>query len=200
MRQPCSFTAIMIGARKYLPAFLVTMFFFHSFGQPSVENSGNKLEPAADSRKFTEGVFPLSDSTPFIVGDIYITGNHKTKQYIVERELSFKKGDTVYLPDLVRAFQKGHDNLINTHLFNDVVVYLKRFRGYIADIEIDVKERWYIFPVPYLVPVDRNLAAWAARNYSFSRVDYGLKYTQFNFSGRNDNLMAWLITGYSQQV
>jgi outer membrane protein assembly factor BamA len=80
------------------------------------------------------------------------------------------------------------------------VISLRGFRGFIADIQIDVKERWYIFPLPYIRPVDRNFAAWAEKNYSLSRVDYGLKYSHYNFTGRNDNLRVWLITGYSQQV
>jgi len=32
------------------------------------------------------------------------------------------------------------------------------------------------------------------------RLDYGLKYSHYNFTGRNDNLRIWLITGYSNQV
>ncbi|HXB42498.1 MAG TPA: POTRA domain-containing protein [Puia sp.] len=139
-------------------------------------------------------------ATPFTVGNIYISGNKKTKPYIILRELTFKKGDSVYLPELVKAFQLAHDQLINTLLFTSVVVSLKGFRGYQADVEIDVIERWYIIPVPYFKPVDRNLTVWQEHNYSLSRVNYGLKYTQNNFSGRNDNVIVWLITGYSQQA
>ena len=141
-----------------------------------------------------------NSNIPFIIGDIYITGNRRTKNYIVERELSFVKGDSISLPELVKAFEKARDRLINTHLFNDVLVFLKTTHGYVVDIEIDVKERWYIFPLPYFRPVDRNLSVWQENNYSLSRVNYGIKYTHYNFTGRNDNLIAWLITGYSRQV
>ncbi len=68
------------------------------------------------------------------------------------------------------------------------------------DVNIDVKERWYIFPLPYARPVDRNFTAWAQQGYSLSRFDYGLKYSQYNFTGRNDNLRVWLITGYSREI
>ena len=137
---------------------------------------------------------------PYTVGRIYITGNQKTKNYIILRELSFQTGDTLSLHELVRGFSMGHDRLINTHLFNDVVIFLREFRGYTADIEIDVKERWYIFPLPYFKPVDRNLTAWAQRDYRLDRVNYGGKFTYYNFTGRNDQLTAWLITGYARQV
>jgi len=133
------------------------------------------------------------------IGNINIQGNRKTKNYIVERELSFKKGDTLTLGQLVTAFRTAHDRLINTHLFNEVVLYVKDFSGYNVNVEIDVKERWYIFPVPYFKPVDRNFTAWSQKHYSLSRVNYGGKFTHYNFTGRNDNLTAWLITGYARQ-
>src|SRR5436305_15215461 len=85
-------------------------------------------------------------STPFVVGDIYIEGNKKTKPYIITRELPFKSGDSIYLPELVKAFEISRQQLINTSLFIDVVVALKSFRGYQVDILIQVKERWYVFP------------------------------------------------------
>lgn len=136
---------------------------------------------------------------PYTVGQIIITGNRKTKNYIIARELAFKSGDTLTLAELVKSFQLAHDRLFNTHLFNEVIVYLKGFRGYIADVQIDVKERWYIFPLPYFKPVDRNLSAWAQKGYKLNRVNYGAKFTHYNFTGRNDNLTAWLITGYARQ-
>lgn len=134
-----------------------------------------------------------------IVGTIGIEGNRKTKDYIITRELSFRQGDTLTLSALVSAFRTAHDRLINTHLFNDVVVYAKSFNGYVVNVQIDVKERWYIFPVPYFKPVDRNFTAWSQKHYSLSRVNYGGKFTHYNFTGRNDNLTAWLITGYARQ-
>src|ERR1700756_3284494 len=83
----------------------------------------------------------VSDTTrAYTVGKIFITGNKKTKNYIIERELSFRSGDSISLHDLVTAFQMAHDRLINTHLFNEVVIYLKNFRGYEADVQIEVKE------------------------------------------------------------
>ena len=63
---------------------------------------------------------------------------------------------------------------MNTTLFNDVVVALKSFRGYYVDIIISVKERWYIFPLPYLKPIDRNLTEWATQGLGFDRLNYGL--------------------------
>ncbi|MEP7280204.1 MAG: POTRA domain-containing protein [Bacteroidota bacterium] len=142
----------------------------------------------------------LPKPLPFVINEIFISGNKKTKAYTITRELPFKKGDTVYLAELVASFQRSKELLINTRLFNEVIVSLKGFHGYRVDIQIDVQERWYIFPVPYFRPIDRNLAAWAEKDYSLSRVNYGVKFLHSNFTGRNDRLRMWLITGYTRQI
>ena len=136
----------------------------------------------------------------FTINGIFISGNKKNKAYIIGRELTFKIGDSVLLPELVAKFQRSKELLINTRLFNEVVISLKGFHGNLVDIQIDVKERWYIFPIPYFKPADRNLAAWADKNYSLSRINYGLKFSHYNFTGRNDKLRLWLITGYTKQI
>ncbi|MFI5153873.1 MAG: hypothetical protein ACHQET_11100 [Chitinophagales bacterium] len=170
------------------------------YGQVSSSDS-TKVFP--DSSRIPDKMHNSTNSSrknPFIVGEIFISGNRKTRNYIIERELPFKRGDTIYLSDLVMQFAYAKDRIINTRLFNDVVISLKGFRGFIADIQIDVKERWYIFPIPYVKPADRNFTEWADKNYSLSRLNYGLRYSQYNFTGRNDYLRLWLITGYTQQV
>ena len=157
--------------------------------------------PAADTH--IPHAAPASDTlNPIVcvVGDLLIKGNRKTRTYIVTRELSFKTGDTLTLGQLVKDFRDAHDRLINTHLFNEVVVFARSFNGRVVDVEIDVKERWYIFPLPYFKPVDRNFAAWSQKHYNLNRINYGAKFTYYNFTGRNDNLTAWLITGYAQQL
>lgn len=139
-------------------------------------------------------------NTTFVIGEIVVTGNKRTKEGIVLRELPFKAGDSMQLPELVKKFETARQQLINTRLFNEAIVSLKSFRGVTVDIAIDLKERWYIFPVPYLKPVDRNLSEWAKQGYGTDRLKYGFKFMHYNFSGRNDKLRVWLITGYTKQI
>jgi len=145
-------------------------------------------------------VIPPTQGRLYTVGDIFISGNKITKSFTITREMPFHTGDSVTLQQLTRYFAQAREHLINTRLFNEVTVSLKDFRGYTVDINISVKERWYIFPLPYVRPVDRNFTAWAQQGYSLSRFDYGLKYSQYNFTGRNDYLRVWLITGYSREI
>jgi outer membrane protein assembly factor BamA len=172
--------------------------------QPAIGNrpTPNDTLPFArpDTLPSSVVIIPPYQGPLFIVGNIYISGNRVTKAFTITRELPFKTGDSLTLQQLTQYFTEGREHLINTKLFNAVTISLKDFRGHTADISIDVKERWYIFPLPYARPVDRNFTAWAEQGYSLSRFDYGLKYSQYNFTGRNDNLRVWLITGYSRQI
>ncbi|HZG25532.1 MAG TPA: POTRA domain-containing protein [Chitinophagaceae bacterium] len=141
-----------------------------------------------------------SKTNLFLVGAIVISGEKKTKHFVIEREIPFKVGDSVSLNKLVEQFEVARRQLMNTRLFNEVVVSLKRFVGHNVEVQVDVKERWYIFPVPYFKPIDRNLSEWAKQGYGLDRVNYGAKLSWYNFSGRNDKLKAWFITGYTQQI
>jgi len=177
---------------KYLLLFLMILGFLHG-------NAGN-LQLSGDTIPTPVQIIPPNEGTKFVVGQIFISGNRITRGYIIERELPFKSGDSVTLQQIIRYFSESREHLINTRLFNDVKVSLKEFRGYTIDVNIEVKERWYIFPLPYIRPVDRNFTAWAETGFSLKRLDYGLKYSQYNFTGRNDNLRIWLITGYSREI
>lgn len=136
----------------------------------------------------------------FIISDIVFTGDKKTKPYIIQRELPFKTGDSITLVELVNKFSQARRQLMNTRLFNDVVLSLKSFKGYLVEVQVDIKERWYLFPIPYFKPVDRNLSEWAKQGYGLQRVNYGAKLSYYNFTGRNDKLKAYFISGYTRQV
>ena len=148
---------------------------------------------------------PVADSSVaaaarFIVGEIFINGNRKTKASIILREIPFHPGEEYPLQDLVKKFEDARRQLMNTTLFHTVVVAAKSFEGNKIDIVVDVKERWYLFPVPYLKPVDRNLNQWIVeQKASLSRVNYGAKVLYNNATGRNDKFRLWLIAGYTKQ-
>ena len=142
-----------------------------------------------------------NQTAPFVIRNIFITGNKKTKASIILREIPFKPGDRFQLQELVSKFEDARKQLMNTTLFHEVTVALKSFEGYNVDILVDVKERWYIFPLPYFKMVDRNLNQWLVQHKaSLDRVNYGVKLIYNNVTGYNDKLNIWLMSGYTQQV
>jgi outer membrane protein assembly factor BamA len=135
-----------------------------------------------------------------LVGEVKVNGNKKTKEYIILREVPFKKGDRLPAADLEKVLIQAKQQVMNTLLFVDVNVYVAAKKGNVLVINVDVKERWYFFPLPYFRLVDRNFNQWwVEQKRSFDRVNYGLKFIQNNVSGRNDNLDIWFINGYTQQ-
>jgi outer membrane protein assembly factor BamA len=168
----------------------------------SAQNAGVGDVALIDQNKdsTTEAVIPARVK-PFIVRNIVILGNKRTRPDIILREIPFKPGDVYLLQDLVVKFEVARRQLMNTSLFHEAIVALKSFEGYNMDVLVEVKERWYIFPVPYFKPIDRNLNQWLVeQKASLKRVNYGGKLLYNNVTGRNDKLKFWLINGYTKQL
>lgn len=140
-------------------------------------------------------------STKVSIRNILITGNKKTKNYIIGREITFQEGSAYSIAEILSGVQTSRQNLMNTALFVDASVNFTNWVNDSIDIYADVKERWYFFPLPYLKPIDRNLNVWI-KDYDLSldRVNYGMKFIGQNITGRNDRLNAWLINGYTQRA
>lgn len=150
----------------------------------------------------TDGNNTPTDTTHlFTVKEISIEGNRQTREATILRELSFTEGSTYSLPVLVRKFAQAKKQLLNTTLFHEVTVSLQSMQGYDAHIKIDVKERWYIFPFPFVKTVDRSFGEWVKeQNMDWNRVNYGIRIKHFNATGRNDKLSLYFMNGYTKQL
>lgn len=138
---------------------------------------------------------------PLLIAEIKIVGNKRTKQYIILRELMFKSGDIIAQEKLENILEISKNQVFNTALFLETKISYQSLPGNIINITVSVKERWYFFPLPYFKLVDRNFNQWwVDENRSLDRVNYGIKFTQYNLTGNNDGMDIWLINGYNQQV
>ncbi len=135
-----------------------------------------------------------------VIGEIIITGYKKTKPYLIERDIPFKKGDIVKRTELNKLLELGRQQVMNTSLFVEASVKVINQISDIVYVEVNVKERWYLFPLPYFRMIDRNFNTWwVEHNHSLERINYGIEFLQNNVSGRNDNLNISLVNGYTQQ-
>jgi outer membrane protein assembly factor BamA len=144
----------------------------------------------------------LPDSNSlYIIRDIAITGNAKTKPDIILREVPLQVDGRYTLAQIVDQFQITKQQLMNTTLFRNVVVSLKSLQGYNAYISIDVEERWYVYPIPFVRAVDKSFHQWwSETDRSMNRVNYGVRVSHKNFTGRNDQLNLRYMNGYTKQV
>jgi outer membrane protein assembly factor BamA len=188
---------MIVKFKFYFFTSLLLFSFFVAKAQTFEMDAGN-----VDSKSGSSAVAGFDTTyTPFIVRHIYITGNKKTRANIIRRELGFDEGEHFALPALVGKFENARRQLINTALFHEAVVSLKSLVGYEVDVLVSVKERWYIFPVPYFKIIDRNLNQWWVESKrSLDRVNYGAKFFHNNLTGRNDQLNIWLTNGYAKQA
>ncbi len=135
------------------------------------------------------------------VRSIKISGNKKTKDYIILREMKLKAGQQVKAAILLEKLNASQPLIYNTNLFSTVTVTPVMIGTDAVDIYIEVLERWYIYPTPYLKLTDRNFNDWwTTHDHDFKRVIYGIKYADFNLSGRGDQLNIYLLTGYARNI
>lgn len=144
---------------------------------------------------------PGDSAQKLFLKDIIVKGARQTKVYIVLREIPFKKGDTLINSKLHDALQLARQQVYNLTLFNEVQLVANVSDSNAISITVQLKERWYIFPVPQFQLVDRNFNVWAKTyHYSFDRVNYGLKFVHYNLTGRKDPLRIYLLNGYSRNI
>jgi outer membrane protein assembly factor BamA len=140
------------------------------------------------------------DSTLYLhINNITVKGNKKTKDYIILREAQLIKGDSIITAELYTTIEQARLNVYNTTLFNEVKINTIAVDAFTIDIEIEVKERWYVFPTPQFKLVDRSLNEWIkVYNADLQRVIYGVKFAHYNISGRRDQLRFYLLNGYNR--
>ena len=99
------------------------------------------------------------DNIEHQISKIIITGNKITKESIILRELSFKKGDLIDISKLKKIEDESKVNLTNLNLFNFITISNTVNEKNII-ILIEVIERWYIWPYPILEISERNFNVW----------------------------------------
>lgn len=161
----------------------------------SAQNIDVSANPAA---AFTAGKDSLAK---IIIGAINISGNKKTKEFIIRREIQLKHGDTITVKSFGDELQKLQQQVYNTNLFLEVKLSVEEAGASIANINIAVKERWYIFPIPWFQLFDRNINEWIQKyNADFDRVIYGAKFTHYNLTGHRDVLRLTLLNGFTRNI
>ncbi len=161
--------------------------------QPSVIYDKARLKIVAFIQDYAHG-------QEWTIGKIVLEGNRITKNYIIMREVPVRQGQKVAASDLLGLLESSRLNLLNTQLFLEVIPSIDSANESEIHLRFLVKERWYIFPLPYLNIVDRNPNQWLfEQNADLNRVNYGIKFTWENVSGRRDQVRFNLINGYSRQ-
>ena len=89
------------------------------------------------------------DGSVVIIGQVNLIGNKVTRDKIIYREIEFKPGDTLTRSELDQRKRSSTSNLINRSIFNFVTFEEINNEG-VTDIDVEVTERWYIWPIPII--------------------------------------------------
>ena len=135
------------------------------------------------------------------VKNILVTGNKKTKRFVILREMQIREGDSVLVDNLTQELEKAKVYIYNTTLFSEVEIYHLLLNHNELDIVISVKEKWYFLPIPHLELADRSFNEWVKIHHAdFARISYGIRFTHQNFSGRRDELAVVLVNGFKRNI
>lgn len=167
--------------------FLIFLFFLNFF--IPVSGLGNTIGSTTDT---------IPPDT-IIISRLIITGNNITRSSIIRRELLIHENDTLLSTVFERAAERTRENLMNTNLFNFVTISNQKISETGSVVIIDLKERWYIMPIPIFELVDRNFNEWV-KSGDWSRVNYGFYLNWDNFRGRNESVKFQFRWGYSQRI
>jgi outer membrane protein assembly factor BamA len=146
-----------------------------------------------------EAVIP-DQNVSFTIKEIAVSGNKRTRNSTILRELSFQAGEAYALPVIIDKLEQTKRQLMNTSLFRNVVVSLRSLQDHDVYVTVDVEEKWYFFPEPFLRVANGTFSQWNERGRKLDHLNYGLKLTQYNFSGRGDKMHVNFTNGYTKKV
>lgn len=138
----------------------------------------------------------------FVIENVILEGNKRTKDLVIYNELDLLPGDTVYVSKFAIRKLVNEKRLLSTALFTGVEINIKNWNveNKTGDIHIVMQENWYLYPSLIFELADRNFNVWwTEQNRDFSRVNYGLGIDHINLTGRKDKLKLKVQHGYTRK-
>ncbi len=130
------------------------------------------------------------------IHSVEINGNKATKPAVILRELLIKPSHQYDKNDLEYLTDQSKNRLLNLNLFNAVDVHIKHSDSTI--LVVDVVEKWYIWPIPFIEFSDRNFNVWSDLDFDPNRTNFGLYLFTYNLWGMNHTLKTSFVQGYNE--
>ncbi|MFD3002200.1 BamA/TamA family outer membrane protein [Pontibacter toksunensis] len=133
-----------------------------------------------------------------IIAGVTLAGNEVTKEQVMQQELTFAPGDTVEAGELEQLLEQNRKRIFNLRLFHFVNYSYTCDQGFVQ-VQYEVQERFYLYPVLIFDFADRNFNAWLERK-DWSRIDYGASLVRRNFRGRNEDVRVRVQRGFNKRL
>lgn len=134
------------------------------------------------------------------IGEIRFEGNRLTRRNVLIREMSIDRGAVVPRDSLDAVLETNRLRLMNMALFTDVTL-VRHWQGVDSmDLEIRVREQWYIIPELSFQLADRNFNVWwTEQGRDLSRTNLGVTLKHRNFRGNTETLGVTAQLGYTRK-
>lgn len=99
--------------------------------------------------------FFLMAQNKVLIKEISITGNKKTKEWVILRYMTFHVNDSIEEKKLTENITQSQQNIYNSGLFT-LVKLSHTIEKNVLSLQIEVVERWYIYPKGGLALEERN--------------------------------------------
>lgn len=134
------------------------------------------------------------------ISAIHIVGNKKTQSVVILREMSIKIDDIVCFDSVENILHLNYQRLYNLNLFTDIQLSWTAIDSNRIEINVTLKEQWFLLPQADIQLADRNINVWwKEQNHDLSRINLGLYLLHKNLTGRMDKLSTSMHLGYTQQ-
>jgi outer membrane protein assembly factor BamA len=131
-----------------------------------------------------------------MVSTIRIEGNKRTKDFVIKKEMLLEEGKTYSSDSLDYYIEVSENRVMNTNLFNSVSIVFAEVDDEI-NLLVQVTEKWYDWPIPFVEFSDRNFNVWSNFSFDPTRTNYGIYLFNYNLWGRNHTLKTSFIRGYN---
>jgi outer membrane protein assembly factor BamA len=132
-----------------------------------------------------QDTLPAASLTLGRIDTIFVSGNGKTKEYVILNEMTLKPG--MMLTQELLEFDRNR--IYSLGLFTRVDIYYDSL-GTVRFLLVDVRERWYLVPFPL----------FGFRDGDTKRPYFGAGVLHNNVGGRNQKLYAAFTLGYDPSV
>lgn len=95
-----------------------------------------------------------------LVKDISVSGTQRTKDFVILREVPLTAGDSLNMSEWDLFVAEVTRNITNTGLTNFVEVTADTVSDGVITIDVEILERWYIWPNIIFSLAETNFNSW----------------------------------------
>jgi outer membrane protein assembly factor BamA len=128
----------------------------------------------------------LIDSLKLVVKEVVVSGTKITKDEVILREMNLKKDELFTISKYKHDIQR----IYNLGLFTKVDILPVPVSNNQIVLNVDVQERWYIFPFP----------EWGMDDGEWSKIWIGARLKWDNFRGMNESMGVFFRVLYNPAV